>query len=141
MTIGKSQQHTILWADDDPDDMMIMREVLQGIDHDFKIIEVNDGQQALDYLVDAKAKSSLPCLVILDMNMPILSGRDALIAIKKNTDLQHLPIVVFTTSNSEIDKMFCKRYGVELVTKPANFTSFKEVVYKLFSFCGIDVNH
>lgn len=133
----QTTQHTILWADDDPDDMMIMHEVLHSIGHNYEIVEVDNGRKVLDYLQGLKGTRSYPCLIVLDMNMPVLSGRDTLALIKANKDLSNIPVVVFTTSNSELDRMFCRRYGVEMLTKPPNFTSFKEVVLKLLSLCAV----
>src|SRR4051794_7546465 len=94
----------ILWADDDMDDLMLMRHVLHDIGHDYNIVEVGNGRQALDYLMEAKRKDTLPSLIILDMNMPVLNGKEALSLIKKDDELKNLPLVFFTTSNSELDK-------------------------------------
>lgn len=127
------QQRTILWADDDSDDLMLMRQALDNQD-DFLIVEVNNGREALDYL-DGLKKDSLPCLIILDMNMPVLNGRETLALLKTDPRYKDIATVVFTTSNSELDKIFCKRYSVEMVTKPPNFAKFKEVVSKILALC------
>jgi len=127
-----SKRH-ILWADDDMDDLMLMRHVLQDIGQDYDIAEVSNGQEALDYLEDAKRKNDLPSLVILDMNMPVLNGKEALSIIKKDSALSEIPLVFFTTSNSELDKMYCKRFGVEMITKPPQYSSLKETVRKLLN--------
>ena len=127
-----SKRH-ILWADDDMDDLMLMRHVLQDIGQDYDIAEVSNGQEALDYLENAKRKNDLPSLVILDMNMPVLNGKEALSIIKKDDLLKEIPLVFFTTSNSELDKMYCKRFGVEMITKPPQYSSLKEAVRKLLS--------
>ncbi|GAA4750641.1 response regulator [Flavisolibacter ginsenosidimutans] len=127
-----SKRH-ILWADDDMDDLMLMRHVLQDIGQDYDIAEVSNGQEALDYLENAKRKNDLPSLVILDMNMPVLNGKEALSIIKKDSALSEIPLVFFTTSNSELDKMYCKRFGVEMITKPPQYSSLKEAVRKLLN--------
>ena len=126
------KQH-ILWADDDMDDLMLMRHVLQDIGQDYTITEVSNGQEALDFLEKAKQDNNLPALVILDMNMPVLNGKEALSIIKKDPVLKNLPLVFFTTSNSELDKMYCKRFGVEMITKPPQYSSLKEAVRKLLN--------
>ncbi|MFL5810432.1 MAG: response regulator, partial [Flavisolibacter sp.] len=64
------RKNTILWADDDPDDLQMMREILLKTENKYDIIEVNNGKEALDYLGKAKETGSLPCLIILDINMP-----------------------------------------------------------------------
>jgi CheY-like chemotaxis protein len=121
----------ILWADDDVDDLMLMRHVLQDIGEDYDIREVNNGSEALDYLENGKRTASLPALIILDMNMPVLNGKEALSIIKKDEALKAIPLVFFTTSNSELDKLYCKRFGVEMITKPPKYSSLREAVKKL----------
>ena len=125
----------VLWADDDMDDLMLMRHVLQEIGDGYDIKEVHNGREALDYLEEVKHDSSLPCLIILDMNMPVLNGKETLTLIKKDTALKDIPLVFFTTSNSELDKMYCKRFGVEMITKPPRYNSLKDAVKRLLEYC------
>lgn len=121
----------ILWADDDMDDLMLMHHVLQDIGQDYAISEVGNGQEALEFLEMAKQQNNLPALIILDMNMPILNGKETLTVIKKDEALKNIPLVFFTTSNSELDKMYCKRFGVEMITKPPQYGSLKDAVRRL----------
>ncbi len=125
----------ILWADDDMDDLMLMRHVLQDLGDDYNITEVHNGQEALDYLQGAKEAKSLPCLIILDMNMPVLDGKETLSRLKKDDVLKEIPVVFFTTSNSQMDKLYCKHNGVEMITKPPQYANLKEAVQKLLRFC------
>jgi CheY-like chemotaxis protein len=131
------KKHTILWADDDTDDLMLIREVLGGSHHQYDIVEVNNGKEVLTYLHEAKENNSFPCLIILDMNMPVLSGRDTLAILKSMDEFKSLPVVVFTTSNSELDRMFCKKYGVEMITKPPEFNALRDIVNKLLNMCHV----
>ena len=126
----------ILWADDDADDLALMKEILLRNNKDYDIIEVGNGKEALEFLLRAKESGSLPCLVILDINMPVIDGKETLALIKKSEDFKEIPVVVFTTSNSELDKMFCRRYQVEMITKPPHYKSFETAVLKLLSFCS-----
>ncbi|MGV3656297.1 MAG: response regulator [Chitinophagaceae bacterium] len=130
-------KYTILWADDDQDDLMIMREVMHTVSSECEIIEVENGRMVMEYLQAAKVTNSFPCLVVLDMNMPIMSGRDTLAAIKADAVLSTLPLVVFTTSSSELDRLFCQRYGVDMLTKPLTFSGMRQVVASLFNICKI----
>lgn len=125
----------ILWADDDTDDLMLMRHVLQDIGQSYDIKEVGNGREAMDYLEAGKKINSLPCLIILDMNMPVLNGKETLSLIKKDDALKNIPLVFFTTSNSELDKLYCKRFGVEMITKPPKYSNLKEAVKKLLDYC------
>src|SRR4051794_12955730 len=116
------RKNTILWADDDTDDLQMMREVLVKTGRDYEIVEVYNGKEALEYLRKADQKENLPCLVILDINMPVMDGKETLSTIKKTEKYKDVPVVVFTTSESELDKMFCHKLGTEMVTKPPSFS-------------------
>jgi CheY-like chemotaxis protein len=129
---------TILWADDDPDDIAIMREVLQNLYCGHHVVEVYNGRQALDYLQQAQEEAGqLPCLIVLDMNMPVLSGRETLVALKQDPVFKEIPTVVFTTSKSPLDKAFCERHGTDMLTKPMTFESLKEAMKQLLSLCDV----
>jgi CheY-like chemotaxis protein len=125
-------KNTILWADDDYDDLQIMREVLSKKDTDFKIVEVHNGKEALDYLEQVE---ELPCLIILDINMPILDGKETLSILKNTDEYKDIPVVVFTTSESELDRLYCRKFNTEMITKPPSFSTLNAVLDKLLKFC------
>jgi len=128
---GVNRRNTILWADDDADDLQMMREILQKNNKDFEIIEVGNGREALKVLHDSE---DLPGLIILDINMPVLDGKETLSIIKSDPRYATVPIVVFTTSASELDKMFCKKMGTEMITKPPHFQSLENAVMRLLRY-------
>jgi CheY-like chemotaxis protein len=130
------RKNTILWADDDPDDLQMMREILLKSDSDFDIVEVHNGKEAMTYLQQARENSSLPCLIILDINMPVMDGKETLSVIKKTEEYQSIPVVVFTTSDSELDKMYCQKLGSQMITKPPSFSSLETTVVRLLGFCN-----
>jgi CheY-like chemotaxis protein len=125
----------ILWADDDMDDLMLMRHVLQDLGDHYNITEVHNGKEALEFLREAKQSQTLPCLIILDMNMPVLDGKETLAQLKKDKELSQIPVVFFTTSNSQMDKLYCKHHGVEMITKPPQYDNLKSAVQRLLNFC------
>ena len=127
--------HTILWADDDYDDLQMMRDILSTKKGNFKIVEVHNGKDALEYLKTVKEKSDLPSLVILDINMPVLDGKETLSILKKTDDYKDIPVVVFTTSESELDKLYCKKFNTEMVTKPPTFSTLGAALEKILRFC------
>jgi CheY-like chemotaxis protein len=128
-------KQTILWADDDYDDLQMMQDILAQKEGNFEIIEVYNGKEALDYLKQAKEKSNLPCLIILDINMPVLDGKETLSLIKSSADYNNIPVVVFTTSESELDKLFCKKFETEMITKPPTFSTLSAALDRLLNFC------
>ena len=137
MKTQHTKQHHILWAEDDNDDLMLMREVLEGIDHCHIITEVTNGREVLDHLNNIEDPAQFPCLIILDMNMPVLNGRETLAILKSEEKYSSIPVVVFTTSSSEMDRMFCRRFGVEMYTKPDDFVGHQQTIQKLLKYCSI----
>jgi CheY-like chemotaxis protein len=129
------KQYTILWADDDTDDKLLMSEIIEKADKNFLIVEASNGQEALDFLDTVKYTTSLPCLIILDLNMPIMNGKTTIAKIKADLIFSSIPLIVFTSSNYEEDKKFCQSFHVEMVTKPSAYSDLETAVKKLLSFC------
>jgi two-component system, response regulator len=126
---------TILMADDDEEDRMLTREALEDsrLANDMRF--VTDGQQLLDYLrregayAGADADAPRPGVILLDLNMPKMDGREALAAIKADEDLRRIPVVVLTTSKDEEDIFKTYDLGVNsFITKPVTFAGLVEVM-------------
>ncbi len=118
----------ILWAEDNIGDILLIKEAFNeaGIHH--RLFVVSDGVEASDFLFRRGRYSHAltPELVILDLNMPKKSGRQVIEEIRSNPDLIHIPLVVLTSSDSDIDVLhdFDPRRCLYLV-KP---TSFEELI-------------
>lgn len=125
----------VLCVDDDPDDRELIRNAIFKVDSSYTVTYATNGKEALQYLMRA-AETELPCLVILDINMPVMDGKQTLVEIKKNRKLKELPIVMFTTSSHPGDLSFCKLHGAEFVTKPANFNQITREAEKLLLHCA-----
>ncbi|HEY2648326.1 MAG TPA: response regulator, partial [Puia sp.] len=87
----------VLCVDDDPDDRELIRNAIFKVDPSYTVAYATNGKEALQYLKRA-GESDLPCLVILDINMPVMDGKQTLEEIKRNDKWNELPIVVFSTS-------------------------------------------
>lgn len=120
--------------DDDVDDQLIVSETIQDIDSTIEVVTALNGVEALEFLEKAKSNGELPCLIIMDINMPLMDGKQTLVEIKKDKDLNGVPVVMFTTSSSQLDVAFCEQYGVEFITKPINMQGFYTTIEKLLSF-------
>ncbi len=124
----------ILVADDDPDDCLLTREAFQVSKIVNTIHFVHDGEQLMSYLrrlppYDNDVTHPIPGLILLDLNMPLKDGREALAEIKADEKLRAIPIVVLTTSSAEEDivRSYCD--GVNsFITKPVSFAGLQEVV-------------
>jgi CheY-like chemotaxis protein len=130
------RKNTILWADDDADDIQMMHDILNQNRKHYELVEVCNGKEALDYLEAAHERNELPCLIILDINMPVLDGKKTLLTIKQSEVFSSIPVVMFTTSNSELDRMYCQKLGTEMITKPPDFKTLQTTVLKLLDLCS-----
>jgi CheY-like chemotaxis protein len=125
---------TILLADDDPEDRRLTQDAFaeSRLANDLRFVE--DGQELLDYLrrdgrFGEDGAAPRPGLILLDLNMPKVDGREALEAIKADPTLRSIPIVVLTTSKSEEDVFRSYDLGVNsFITKPVSFKGLVEVV-------------
>lgn len=126
---------TILCADDDDDDIQLLREAINGIDGRYSLVKARDGVDALAQLQKMKEAGTLPCLVVLDINMPKMDGRQTFLSIRHNPDFASIPVVIFSTSSSSLDKMFFSKKDVEYIIKPINYPLLVDVAQKLLNFC------
>lgn len=127
----------ILLVEDDPADVELARETLQSSKLQLNLNVVEDGLSALDYLHqrgDYTAADS-PDLVLLDLNLPGLSGREVLREVKADDDLCHIPIVVLTTSDADEDILRSYVLGANCyVKKPVGLDEFVRIVQTLEEF-------
>lgn len=129
-----SYTKTILYVEDDEDDRVMLRQALENVDSRHKLLEAHDGIGALDLLHLMHQKGGLPSLIVLDINMPRMDGKQTLVAIQKEEAFSQIPIVLFSTSTSLQDKTFSEVKQVKLLTKPFDFTSLYITAHKLLSF-------
>jgi CheY-like chemotaxis protein len=139
MTLA-DHKHTILYAEDDLDDLFMIKQAFEKFDGNTQLLHANNGFEALDQLNKAKAERHLPCLVILDINMPGMNGREALIRIRQSDDYKSTPVVLFTTSSSELDRAFARKWGAEFITKPLIFSELEELAKRFISLCTASVS-
>jgi CheY-like chemotaxis protein len=132
--------HTILYAEDDLDDLFMIKQGFEQFDGTTQLLHANNGFEALEQLNKAKAEKHLPCLVILDINMPGMNGREALIRIRQSDDFKNVPVVLFTTSSSEMDKSFARKWGAEFITKPLVYSELEELAKRFVSLCATSVS-
>jgi CheY-like chemotaxis protein len=135
-----THKHTILYAEDDLDDLFMIRQAFEQFDGSTQILHANDGFEALEQLKKAKENQQLPCLIILDINMPGMNGREALIRIRQSDHFKEIPVVLFTTSSSELDKAFAKKWASEFITKPLVFSELEDLARRFVSLCTASVS-
>lgn len=126
---------TILYVDDDPDDVELLEYAFSLLDASYILLSAPNGEEGLKALNALKESGSLPCLIVLDINMPRLDGRETFQRLKENPSFATIPVVIFSTSDSEKDKACFKTAGVEYVTKPICFDLFLEAAKRLLHYC------
>ncbi len=129
---------TIIIADDDSDDRMLINDAFEESRLANPLIFVEDGEQLLQCLrgqgkfAGAASTKNKPGLILLDLNMPKMDGRTALAHLKADPDLRRIPVIVLTTSKAEEDVLRTYDLGVNsFITKPVSFEALVDVVRTL----------
>jgi CheY-like chemotaxis protein len=121
---------TILYVDDDPDDRQIFQEAVKSIDSRTICVTAQDGLDALSYL----SMHEPPDLIFLDLNMPLMDGKTCLGEIRGNKATGHLPVIVFTTSGNNRDRVDCENLGAtDFLLKPVSFRHMREMLRSAFA--------
>ncbi len=127
----------ILLVEDDPGDVLMITEALERSQTPPLLHVAGDGQEALKFLhrEDQHANAPRPDLILLDLNMPRMDGRQALDRIKVDERLRAIPVVVLTTSDAESDVLASyQRFASAFVTKPLDLEDLETVVDQIGRF-------
>jgi CheY-like chemotaxis protein len=127
----------VLLIEDDPGDVLMTREAFEDAKVANNLYVVSDGEDALAFLrrEGAHAEVPRPDLVLLDLNLPRVDGREVLEQIKNDPALRSIPVVVLTTSESEDDIVHSySLHANAYVTKPVDFDRFHQVVRQIDDF-------
>jgi CheY-like chemotaxis protein len=126
----------ILLADDDADDRLIFEEIFSEMpEGKFDLISVGNGEEVMSFLNTITDPNLLPNLVILDQNMPLMSGKDTLIAIKNSPMLRAIPVIIYSTYNDSSFIESCNALGVKaVISKPDSFEGYAEMVNELLTY-------
>jgi CheY-like chemotaxis protein len=138
--MSTENKHIILYAEDDLDDLFIIQQAFESFNETITIVHANNGFMALEYLQELASKNMLPCLIILDMNMPGMDGRETLIRIRQSKAYNNIPVVVFTTSSHKADKDFAQKWGAEFITKPLVNNELEELAKSFVSKCNFEIS-
>ena len=126
----------ILLVEDDQVDIMTVMRALKEIHVTNPVVNLENGEEALKYLRDPK--STKPCIILLDLNMPIMNGIEFLQVAKHDALLKRIPVVVLTTSEEQQDKVNSFDLGVAgYMAKPVDYRQFVEVMRTIDAYWTI----
>lgn len=126
----------ILLVEDDQVDVMTVKRALNDIQVTNPLVNPENGEEALKYLRDPESKK--PCIILLDLNMPIMNGIEFLQVVKHDPTLRRIPVVVLTTSAEQQDKINSFDLGVAgYMAKPVDYRQFVEVMRTIDAYWTI----
>lgn len=127
----------ILLVEDNEGDIILTMEAFRESELNCSISSIKDGAEAVLYLRKEGTYENVatPDLILLDINLPKMDGKEVLGIVKQDASLKRIPVVMLTTSSSPVDIAECKQKKVDLyVTKPIDFERFVEVVDEIHRF-------
>jgi len=126
----------VLLIEDNLIEVMKMERAISSLGLNHTINVANNGEEALEILED---NQQWPDLILLDLNMPRISGIEFLMILKNNDDLKHIPTVILTTSDNQKDIEECYRIGVSgYIVKPLKYYDYVDKIQNVLSYWGIN---
>lgn len=126
----------ILLVDDDPEDRAIMQEAIELAPGKDTFWFAENGEDALSKLDEFYLSGHLPCLIVLDLNMPRMNGTQTLSYLKADERFQNIPVIIYSTSVNMLEKEKCMRLGAHsYIAKPVSFRESLETATLFNQFC------
>jgi CheY-like chemotaxis protein len=117
----------VLIVDDDSEDRELFHEAISEVDPSIRCFSLKDGREAIHHLTNELVV--LPDYIFMDINMPVMNGRECLIEIKKNTRLKHIPVIMYSTTSDTYEIMQFYNLGAhDFLIKPNNFKKLIEAL-------------
>ncbi|WP_165929650.1 response regulator [Pseudocnuella soli] len=132
-------KYVVLYADDDADDLSLVQEAFNRYSDNVELVTATDGLEALSYLNSLGNFDPVPCLVILDINMPRMNGKEALKKIRDLDRFSRIPVVLFSTSSMPHDRDYARQYGAGFITKPLDVRQIEAIAEEFVSHCAEDI--
>lgn len=139
MTKMNPPKYVVLYADDDPDDLALVQDAFARYSDNVEVVTATDGFEALSYLTGLRNFDPTPCLIILDINMPRLNGKETLKKIRDLNRFTDTPVVLFSTSSLPLDKDYANRFGAGFITKPLDARQIQLIAEDFVSHCADEI--
>jgi CheY-like chemotaxis protein len=136
LTVSPAEKLIII-GEDDIDDREILEEIFLSIDEDLQFLFINNGQKMVEFLEDL-VEEKIPCLIILDYNMPGLNGSEVLKRLHQIEKIKNVPKIIWSTSNASAYKKICLELGAnDYLVKPSNIKELEKMLKHMLSFCQV----
>lgn len=139
MTKSLPPKSLVLYADDDADDRDLIQEAFDEFSAVVELVTFEEGGALLNYLQSLTPLQPRPCLVILDINMHGLDGKQTLSRLRALREYNEVPAVLFTTSTLPSEAAFAKAHNAGFVTKPLHDAQIQTIINQLIEHCADDL--
>lgn len=127
-----SPKPVILYAEDDQDDFEAVKEALDQLTGHQTLVHAKNGTEAVAFI---EKTNPIPDLIVLDLNMPVMDGKEVLSWLKAREEFKNIPIMVFTTSSREEDVKLCQKYACTFFRKPTLYRYLLHVAQTMLQMC------
>ncbi len=131
--------HTVVYADDDADDLELVQQSFAQHTLNVQVLTFKNGSHVLSYLLSLHKTEATPCLIILDINMPIINGKEVLMRLRQVDRLKSVPVVLFTTSSLPLDQNFAQQYNAGFITKPLGIKQMEMITDEFIEHCAEEI--
>ena len=129
----------ILYAEDDEDDQAFMKEIMSLTDDSIELVTVENGVETLDYLGKLPQDATLPCFILLDINMPVMDGYETIKKLHADERYQSISVIFFSTASSPTERSRAYALGAKsYITKPFSVEAMKEVCRSFAETCNCE---
>jgi CheY-like chemotaxis protein len=126
----------VFYVDDDHDDILLLEDVFKTYSH-IELVCFTDSYKFLKYVIDSKPFRRPPSLILIDINMPVINGRELLTMLRSYDQLKETKMVLYTTSNLPADNHFANNQNAGFITKPISYNQLEETIQQLLKGCNL----
>lgn len=127
----------ILMVDDDPEDQQIINDTFTDLGYQGIVHFEENGEKAISYLEERHSRNDIPSLVVLDLNMPKMNGRQVLHYLKNHLSFKHIRVIIYSTSLNPIERDQCMTLGAHsYVIKPITYIQSVDTAKLFYDLCN-----
>lgn len=134
-----TNKNLVVYVDDDADDLCFVKEALTTYHPKLEVVTWESPAKAYQFFLQLEKIDKHPCLIILDINMPGISGKELASTVRSIDYFHQTPLILFSTSNSPVDAEYARTNGIGFITKPMNFEQMNQIAEQFLSHCSEEV--